>query len=36
MRGALEDHVKLIHKHYHTPISNTGAGVLVLENPQQR
>jgi hypothetical protein len=21
-----------VHKHYHAPISNTGAGVLVLEN----
>ena len=32
MRGALQDDVKIIHKHYHAPISNTGAGVLVLEN----
>lgn len=32
MRGALEDEIKIVHKHYHTPISNTGAGVLVLEN----
>lgn len=32
MRGALQDNVKVIHKHYHAPISNTGAGVLVLEN----
>jgi len=32
MRGALQDEVKVIHKHYHAPISNTGAGVLVLEN----
>jgi protocatechuate 4,5-dioxygenase, beta chain len=32
MRGALQDDAKLIHKHYHAPISNTGAGVLVLEN----
>jgi protocatechuate 4,5-dioxygenase, beta chain len=24
--------VKVVHKHYHAPISNTGAGVLVLEN----
>ncbi|GAB3101494.1 protocatechuate 3,4-dioxygenase [Aestuariicella hydrocarbonica] len=32
MRGALADDAKLIHKHYHVPISNTGAGVLVLEN----
>jgi len=33
MRGALQENVKVIHKHYHAPISNTGAGVLVLENP---
>lgn len=33
MRGALQDNVKLVHKHYHVPVSNTGAGVLVLENP---
>jgi len=32
MRGALQDSVKIVHKHYHAPISNTGAGVLVLEN----
>jgi protocatechuate 4,5-dioxygenase beta chain len=32
MRGALNPNVKLVHKHYHVPISNTGAGVLVLEN----
>jgi protocatechuate 4,5-dioxygenase beta chain len=32
MRGALQDNVKVVHKHYHAPISNTGAGVLVLEN----
>jgi protocatechuate 4,5-dioxygenase beta chain len=32
MRGALRDRVRLVHKHYHAPISNTGAGVLVLEN----
>src|SRR5690606_31301363 len=32
MRGALDDQVRVVHKHYHTPISNTGAGVLVLEN----
>ena len=32
MRGALQENVKIIHKHYHAPISNTGAGVLVLEN----
>jgi protocatechuate 4,5-dioxygenase, beta chain len=33
MRGALQEKVNLVHKHYHVPISNTGAGVLVLENP---
>lgn len=32
MRGALHSNVKAVHKHYHAPISNTGAGVLVLEN----
>jgi len=32
MRGALESNVRIVHKHYHAPISNTGAGVLVLEN----
>jgi protocatechuate 4,5-dioxygenase beta chain len=32
MRGALAPDVRLVHKHYHVPISNTGAGVLVLEN----
>lgn len=32
MRGALNDEVEVIHKHYHVPISNTGAGVLVLDN----
>ncbi|WP_428241601.1 class III extradiol dioxygenase family protein [Gynuella sp.] len=34
MRGALTDNVKLIHKHYHAPVSNTGAGILVLENDE--
>ena len=32
MRGALHPNVNLVHKHYHTPVSNTGAGVVVLEN----
>ena len=32
MRGALSPEVNVIHKHYHVPVSNTGAGVLVLEN----
>ena len=34
MRGALRDQVAAVHKHYHVPISNTGAGVLVLDNRQ--
>jgi protocatechuate 4,5-dioxygenase beta chain len=33
MRGALPDKVNVVHKHYHVPVSNTGAGVLLLENP---
>lgn len=32
MRGALNADVNVVHKHYHVPVSNTGAGVLVLEN----
>ncbi|NOX49743.1 MAG: protocatechuate 3,4-dioxygenase [Gammaproteobacteria bacterium] len=36
MRGALPAKAKLIHKHYHVPISNTGAGVVVLENTQEQ
>jgi len=32
MRGALGERVHCLHKHYHAPISNTGAGVLVLES----
>ncbi|MGH8248535.1 MAG: class III extradiol dioxygenase family protein [Gammaproteobacteria bacterium] len=32
MRGALHDNVHLVHQHYHVPVSNTAAGLLVLEN----
>ena len=32
MRGALGPKVSTVHTHYHIPVSNTGAGVLVLEN----
>ena len=32
MRGAMGNDVKCLHKHYHAPISNTGAGVILLEN----
>jgi len=31
MRGALGPDVRVVQKHYHVPISNTGAGVLALE-----
>lgn len=32
MRGALTGKVKKLHSNYHIPISNTGAGLLLLEN----
>jgi protocatechuate 4,5-dioxygenase beta chain len=32
MRGAVRDNIRILHKHYHAPISNTGTGVLLLEN----
>jgi len=32
-RGALLGDVRQAHRHYHVPVSNTAAGVLVLENP---
>lgn len=32
MRGALTGKVKKLHGNYHIPISNTGAGMLLLEN----
>ncbi len=32
MRGALTGNVSEIHRNYHIPISNTAAGLLVLEN----
>lgn len=31
MRGALGDKVNLLHSNYHIPISNTGAGTMLLE-----
>lgn len=31
MRGALGDHVTERHRNYHLPVSNTGAGLLLLE-----
>ncbi len=32
MRGALRGPVRCVHRHYHIPISNTAAGLLLLEN----
>ncbi len=32
MRGALSKKVSVVHSNYHIPVSNTGAGLLVLEN----
>jgi len=32
MRGALNDDVTELHRHYHVPMSNTAFGHLILEN----
>ncbi len=32
MRGALDENVDEIYRHYHVPASNTAAGLLILEN----
>ncbi len=32
MRGALDERVREVHRHYHVPASNTAVGHLVLEN----
>ena len=32
MRGALDDEVTEIHRHYHVPASNTAVGHIILEN----
>jgi protocatechuate 4,5-dioxygenase, beta chain len=32
MRGALDDQVAEVYRHYHVPASNTAAGLLILEN----
>lgn len=32
MRGALDDEVRVVHRFYHVPASNTAVGHLVLEN----
>jgi hypothetical protein len=31
MRGAVGDHAARVHSHYQVPISNTAAGLLVIE-----
>ena len=31
-RGTLDEHVAKVHSHYHIPVSNTAAGLMVLEN----
>ena len=32
MRGALNDQVEEIYRHYHVPASNTATGLIILEN----
>ncbi len=32
MRGALNDKVTEVHRHYHVPASNTAVGHIILEN----
>lgn len=32
MRGALDENVNEIYRHYHVPASNTAAGLIILEN----
>jgi protocatechuate 4,5-dioxygenase beta chain len=32
MRGALNDEVKEVYRHFHIPVSNTAAGLIILEN----
>ena len=32
MRGALNDDAREVYRHYHVPASNTGAGLIILEN----
>jgi protocatechuate 4,5-dioxygenase beta chain len=33
MRGALSSGVTETYRHYHVPASNTGAGLIILEEP---
>jgi len=32
MRGAMDDEVREVYRHYHVPVSNTAAGLIILEN----
>jgi protocatechuate 4,5-dioxygenase beta chain len=32
MRGAMNDDVREVYRHYHVPASNTAAGLVILEN----
>jgi protocatechuate 4,5-dioxygenase beta chain len=32
MRGALNDNIREVHRHYHVPASNTAVGHIILEN----
>jgi protocatechuate 4,5-dioxygenase beta chain len=32
MRGALDEKVTEVYRHYHVPASNTAAGLMILEN----
>lgn len=34
MRGAIDKDAKEIYRHYHVPASNTGAGIIILEDPK--
>jgi len=36
MRGALDDDVTEVHRHYHVPASNTAVGHIILENNKDR
>lgn len=35
MRGALDEDAKEVYRHYHVPASNTGAGIIILENEDE-
>lgn len=36
MRGALDEEVTEVHRHYHVPASNTAVGHIILENTKDR